>query len=124
MAGSKGNNSVSSKQYYNTYNYEAQRRKRLERHLKRQPNDEQAQAALKNIHHRGPRPSNKEGGWLTRDMSVKDFYDDKKGPKLDETSPKVIAWMRSIMKRAEKQYQHEKNYASKESRKKGGNARG
>ncbi len=76
------------------------------------------------IHHRGPRPSNKEGGWLTRDMSVKDFYDDKKGPKLDETSPKVIAWMRSIMKRAEKQYQHEKNYASKESRKKGGNARG
>lgn len=120
---SKGRNSASYKAYYNSYNYEAQRRKRLERHLKRQPNDEQAQAALKNIHHRGPRPSNNEGGWMTRNMMIFDFYDDKKGPKLDNTSPKVLAWMRSIMKKAEKQHQHEKNYATKAERKKGGNAR-
>lgn len=120
---SKGRNSASDKAYYSSYNYEAQRRKRLERHLKRQPNDEQAQTALKNIHHRGPRPSNNKGGWMTRSMMIFDFYDDKKGPKLDNVSPKTLAWMRSIMKKAEKQHQHEKNYAPKAERKKGGNAR-
>jgi hypothetical protein len=116
----KGRSSESYKAYYGSYNYDAQRRKRLNRHLKKQPNDEQAKEALKNIHHRGPRPSNKnEGVWMTRDMMLSGL-DEKKKLKYIDMKPKVLAWIRGIMRRAAAQEYHENNYASKEQRKKGG----
>jgi len=122
---SKGRNSVSDKAYYSRYDSVAARRRRIERHLKNQPNDEQAKAALKNLRHRGPKPSNNDHGWLTREQTQLGFYDTdkKKAVHLDQANPKVLAWMRSIIKKAEKQHQHEKNYATKAERKKGGNAR-
>lgn len=122
MAKGKARTSESYKRYYSNYNYEAQRRKRLQRHLKNQPNDEQAQEALKNLNFRGPKPSGQKGGWVTREMGLDGFYD-KKGPHLDGINSKTLAWMKSIMRKSEAQRQHEQNFKSKEERKKGGNAK-
>lgn len=123
MAGSKGNNSASSKAYYGSYNPAKQRAKRLERHLKKHPNDVQAQNALSNPQLRGPKPSNNKNGWLTRDMLVSDFTPAKNGKPIKVTErvdAKMVAWVRSIMKRSAAKAQHEKNYATKEQRKQGG----
>lgn len=127
MAGSKGNNSASSKAYYAAYNPQAKRRKRLERHLKNQPNDVQAQEALKNPQLRAPKVPNNKNGWLTRDMLVMDFIPYKKGKPIkvvEHVDAKAVANVRSVMKKSEAKYQHEKNYASKEDRKQGGQKRG
>lgn len=119
MANSKGRSSASYKAYYARYDSVAARRRRLERHLKRQPNDEQAKSALSNLKHRGPRPGT-EGGWMQRGSANLGFYDSKKGPKLDTVNPKTLAWMQRIIRKAEAQHQHDLNYKSKEERAKGG----
>lgn len=122
MANSKGNNSVSSKAYYAKYDPTKQRRKRLERHLKKQPNDKQAQEALKDPKLRGPKPSKKENGWLTHEMTKMGFNDtdNKKSIRIEHVNPKMVAWVRSIMKKAEAQHQHNLHYAPKSERAKGG----
>ena len=67
MAGSKGKlkRSPSDAAYYKNYSYETNRRKRLEKLAKEQPNNEQIQSALKNIHYRRKTPS-KKLGWVDR----------------------------------------------------------
>lgn len=102
MANSKGRKSNSDKAYYGAYNYDAQRRKRLTRHLKKQPNDEQAQEAVKakSFKHRGPRPPNKPDGWVTRDMIPADF-NSKKGASNFTHSPKDLAFIRRVMRKGE-----------------------
>ena len=121
----KKSTSESSKRYYSSYNPEAKRMERLGRHLKKHPNDTQANSAMDNPKVRRKKPINKDG-WLSRDMLQKlGFYDTnrKTAMHLDHYNPKTVAWMLSIMKKAEKRRVHETHYASKESRKKGGNAR-
>ena len=126
MAGSKGRSSVSDKAYYSGYNPQAQRRKRLERHLKRHPEDVQAQEALKDPQLRAPKVPNNQNGWFTRDMAVMEFIPHKNGKPVkvvEHVNPKMVAWVRSVMKKAEAQHQHQLHYASKEDRKQGGQKR-
>ncbi|MDX1532687.1 MAG: hypothetical protein R3230_00615 [Nitrosopumilaceae archaeon] len=66
--GSKKKTSAANTRYFNAYNPEKQRKARLARHLKRHPNDAQAnKASTKN---RRKAPLNKLG-WLTREMANK-----------------------------------------------------
>ena len=125
MANSKGRSaSASHKAYYAKYDPIAARRRRIERHLKRQPNDVQAQAALKDLKNRRQKPQN-ENGWLTREMTQLGFYDTdkRKANFLDQHSPKTIAWLRSIIRKSEAKHRHSMNYAPKAERQKGGKAR-
>ena len=48
--------SKSNQEHYKQYDYEKNRRSRLEKLAKAQPNNQQVQAALKNIHYRRKAP--------------------------------------------------------------------
>lgn len=116
MANSKGRSSKSYKNYYSAYNPIEQRTKRLLRHLKKQPNDESAKAALDNVSHRAPKPSIKKNGWLTEKMVKSVGFDDtdkKKAISVEHVNPKSIAWVKGIMRKSEKQHQHDLSFNSK-----------
>lgn len=49
--------SKSNQEHYKNYRYEENRVKRLEKLAKEQPNNEQIQAAMKNIHYRRKKPT-------------------------------------------------------------------
>ena len=82
MAG-KIKRSESNKQYFNAYNPEKQREKRLQRHLKKHPNDAQASSAKPTV--RRKKPLNK-GGWLTREMSARVYLGFAPGKNDDAVS--------------------------------------
>lgn len=63
---SKKKTSASNTRYFSAYNGDKQRQKRLERHLKRHPNDAQAKKCKPT--YRRKAPQNKLG-WLTREMA-------------------------------------------------------
>lgn|SRR5690554_1584185 len=127
MAGNKGRGQKAAKKsYYSSYNYEKNRKKKLERLLKEQPNNEQIKAALKNIHHRGPRPSGDKLGWINRNETLSGFVSDKKQDKAhiyaDVSGKKdaaITAWMAAHVRKVERQRQHELNYQPKAERAKG-----
>lgn len=107
MANQKGRDGKGEKQYYASYNYEKNRKLRIQRHLNKHPEDEQAKAAMKNIHHRGPRPSNARLGWMDRNTSIHGFNSDKKndtsllfanvgGPKDAMERAKMAAHVRRV----------------------------
>jgi len=52
--------SQSNKDHYKSYNYDLNRRKRLEKLLKEQPNNQQVKDALGNIHYRRQKPKSKQ----------------------------------------------------------------
>jgi len=52
--------SKSNQEHYKNYRYESNRQKRLEKLAKEQPNNEQIQAALSNIHYRRQKPKSKQ----------------------------------------------------------------
>lgn len=107
MPNQKGRDGKAQKQYYSSYNYEKNRKLRLQRHLNKHPEDEQAKAAMKNIHHRGPRPSNNKMGWIDRSMTLQGFnmnkkddysllYADVNGPKDAKERAQMAAHVRRI----------------------------
>lgn len=125
MAGNKGRAGKAKKQFYASYDYEGNRKKRLTRHLARQPNDEQAQKALKNIHHRGPRPSTNKIGWINRMETIEGFVADKKqdtallydnlnGPQDAFQRAKMAKHVRDV----ERRHRHEVEFNSKKAKKK------
>jgi len=120
MSNQKGRDGKAQKQYYASYNYEANRKKRLNRHLARQPNDEQAKKALKNIHHRGPRKSENRLGWINRFETIEGFVTEKKDDKgfLYENigGPKDAfqrAWMAKHVRDVNRRHRHEIEFNSK-----------
>ncbi len=94
----KKNQSASDKIQASHYSgrYEANRRRKLESHLKRQPNDEQAQAALKNITYRRKKP-NTQGGWVAKNLRETPLFKGVTGRK----SLKFCGWVKAQMKRGE-----------------------
>lgn len=76
--------------------YEENRRRRLEKHLKNQPNDEQAQEALKNISYRRQKP-NVQGGWVAKHLRDTPIFKGVTGRK----SLKRAAWVQSQINRGE-----------------------
>lgn len=67
MAGKSGRNGKAQKAYYAGYDYVGQKRKRLNRQLKLQPNNEQIKTALKNISEpKGGKIPNNKNGWVDR----------------------------------------------------------
>lgn len=127
MAGTKGrNHKAAKKNYYSSYNYEKNRKKRLERLLKKQPNNEQIKAALKNIHHRGPRPSINKLGWINREETLSGSVSHKKQDTshiyanvVTKKDAATAAWVAAHVRKVERQRQHELNYQSKAERAKG-----
>jgi len=115
MANNKGRgHKAAKKNYYNSYNPEAQRKARLERHLKDHPNDDQALKAKKSLKARGPKPSKEKIGWVNRFETLdgafvdtkKDsghLYDNLRGQKDAKDRAKMAAHCR----KAERQHQHE-----------------
>lgn len=116
MAGNKGrSSSASHKAYYGRYDYTAQRKKRLARHLKNHPNDAQAVEAHKSPSTRGPRPGQKLG-WVDRKAAG---FEGVNGPKEAYTA----AWANSISRKAQRQADHYNKYTPKADRAKGGQAK-
>jgi hypothetical protein len=106
MANNAGRNGKAQKQYYLSYNYEKNRKIRLERHLSKHPEDAQAQAALKNIHFRPKAPLNRLG-WIDRTATIGGFtsekkndtallFSDHKGPKDAKDRAQMAAHVRKI----------------------------
>lgn len=126
MAGNKGRGQkAAKKQYYSSYNYEKNRKLRLERHLSKHPEDVQAKAALKNIHHRGPRPSTSKMGWVDRTMTIQGGYTEKKddyslvfanvgGP----AEAKALAQMAAHVRKVERMKQHGVDFLNEKPKKK------
>jgi len=115
MAGNKGRAGKAKKQYYSSYNYEKNRKDRLQRHLNKHPEDAQAKAALKNIHHRGPRPSTSKMGWIDRSMTIQGFntgkkddysllYSDVNGPKDAKERAQMAAHVRRVERMSQSGY--------------------
>jgi len=61
--------SKSNQEHYKNYRYESNRQKRLEKLAKEQPNNEQIQAALKNIHYRRKKPKMKQWSPEKRELA-------------------------------------------------------
>ena len=61
--------SKSNQEHYKNYRYEENRVKRLEKLAKEQPNNEQIQSALKNIHYRRRTPKAKQWNSRTRELA-------------------------------------------------------
>lgn len=128
MANAKGRDGKAQKQYYASYNYEQNRKERLQRHLSKHPEDEQAQAALKNIHHRGPRPSNAQLGWMGRSMTIRGFNSDKKndtnllfanigGPQDAKERAQMAAHVRRVERMRQNGHDFTMNYDQKKPKK-------
>lgn len=94
----KKQRSESQKAQATTYKgrYEANRRRKLESHLKRQPNDEQAQAALNNIAYRRKKP-NTQGGWVAKHLRESPLFKGVTGRK----SLKFCGWVKAQMNRGD-----------------------
>lgn len=94
----KRNQSASDKAHASQYanRYEANRRRKLEAHLRKQPNDEQAQAALKNITYRRKKPGT-QGGWVAKHLRETPLFKGVTGRK----SLKYCGWVLAQMKRGE-----------------------
>jgi len=127
MANNKGRGQKAAKKnYYNSYNPEAQRKIRLERHLKNHPNDDQAKAAKKNPQARGPKPSKEVLGWVDRFETVDGMFIDSKKDQghlyadlRGKKDAKDRSWMASVIRKAERQRQHELNFGKKAGKQKG-----
>ena len=125
MAGNKGRSQKAAKKnYYNSYNYEKNRTLRLKRHLNKHPEDVQAQRALGNIHHKGPRPSNDKLGWVDRSETINGFTSDKKDDAnhiyYDVSGPhsaRQIAQMAAHIRKVERQHRHEMQFGKKAGKK-------
>lgn len=127
MANNKGRGQKAAKKnYYSSYSYEKNRKRKLERLLKQQPENEQIKKALKNIHHRGPKPSKENLGWVDRTETLAGFHSQKKnesdalysdlgGPKDARDRAKMAAHVRKV----ERMRQHELTYTPKKERAKG-----
>ena len=114
MAKGKKVRSDSSKQYFNTYNYEANRKRRLQKLAKEQPENEQIKNALKNIHYRRKKPINKLG-WIDRSDPIfrdSDGKPDIKG-KNDALARMNVAVIRDYVSR---QLAHEGQFETKSHR--------
>ena len=61
--------SKSNQEHYKNYRYESNRKERLERLLKQQPNNEQLKAALSNIHYRRQKPKSKQWSPEKRELA-------------------------------------------------------
>jgi len=61
--------SKSNQEHYKNYRYESNRKERLEKLLKQQPNNEQLKAALSNIHYRRQKPKSKQWSPEKRELA-------------------------------------------------------
>lgn len=61
--------SQSNKDHYKSYNYDLNRKKRLEKLAKEQPNNEQIKSALGNIHYRRKTPKSRQWNSRTRELA-------------------------------------------------------
>lgn len=61
--------SKSNQEHYKNYRYEENRVKRLEKLAKEQPNNEQIQGALRNIHYRRRTPKARQWNSRTRELA-------------------------------------------------------
>jgi hypothetical protein len=117
MAGRTGRNGVSQKAQYASYDPIKNRRIKLERLSKQQPNNKDIDVALKNVHARGPRVPNEKFGWIDRTATLAGFNSHKKedqGGLYDNiTGPadaRARAQMSSFCRKVENQHQHDVNF--------------
>ena len=120
MASNKGRAGNAKKQYYAGYDPIKNRRIKLQRLLKEQPNNDDIVQALKNVHTRGPRVPKEKHGWIDRRASLTGFaspkkedngnlYDDISGPADARARAKMAKHVRDV----ERRHQHSLNFKSK-----------
>lgn len=96
---SKKTKSESDKRYFNGYNGEKQREKRLKRHMKNHPSDVQASKASPVYRRR--KPLNK-GGWVTRQVADTIYIGHLPGK--DENAISVLNGMKPVDQAAMAQF--------------------
>lgn len=103
----KKTTSESKKNYFKTYNYDKNRRIKLERLLAKQPENKQIQKALDNIHYRRKTPKT-VNGWVFSQKNSSIF--ENISGKEDAMSR---AFVQSIIAKTNRELKHKAEFGSK-----------